>query len=143
MKIFMYDSTLRDGAQGGSVAFSVMDKIKITKALDEFGIDYIEAGNPFSNPKDIEYFEQIKNLKLKNAKIVAFGSTRRRDIKACDDSGVKIMAGVFVKTVAIFGKSWDLHVTEILKTTLEENLNMISDTVSYLTECGKDVFFDA
>lgn len=143
MKIFMYDSTLRDGAQGGSVNFSVMDKLKITKALDDFGIDYIEAGNPFSNPKDIEYFEKAKDLKLNHAKIVAFGSTRRRDIKACDDTGVKIMAGVFAETVAIFGKSWDLHVTEIIKTTLEENLNMISDTVSYLTSCGKEVFFDA
>lgn len=143
MEVFMYDSTLRDGAQGGNIAFSVMDKVKITKALDEFGVDYIEAGNPFSNPKDIEYFEQIKDLKLNHAKIVAFGSTRRRDIKACDDSSVKIMSNVCVKTVAIFGKSWDLHVTEILKTTLEENLNMISDTISYLTECGKDVFFDA
>ena len=139
----MYDSTLRDGAQGGNVNFSVMDKLKITKALDDFGIDYIEAGNPFSNPKDVEFFEKVKDLKLNHAKIVAFGSTRRRDIKACDDSGVKIMAGVCVDTVAIFGKSWDFHVTEILKTTLEENLNMISDTVSYLTSCGKDVFFDA
>ena len=143
MKVFLYDSTLRDGAQGGSVVFSVMDKIKITKALDDFGVDYIEAGNPFSNPKDIEYFEQIEGLELKYAKVVAFGSTRRRDIKACDDKSVNIMANVSVKTVAIFGKSWDLHVTEILKTSLEENLNMISDTVSYLTECGKDVFFDA
>jgi len=143
MKVSIYDSTLRDGAQGGSVNFSVMDKLKITQALDDFGVDYIEAGNPFSNPKDIEFFEKAKDLKLNHAKIVAFGSTRRRDIKACDDTGVKIMAGVFVKTVAIFGKSWDLHVTEIIKTTLDENLNMISDTISYLTSCGKDVFFDA
>lgn len=143
MKVYMYDSTLRDGAQGGNVNFSLMDKINITKALDEYGVDYIEAGNPFSNPKDIEYFQKIDSLKLNHAKIVAFGSTRKKDIKACDDKSVQVMANVSVKTVAIFGKSWDLHVTEILKTTLEENLNMISDTVSYLTECGKDVFFDA
>lgn len=143
MKITIYDSTLRDGAQGGNVAFSVSDKIKIAKALDDFGVDYIEAGNPFSNPKDIEFFEQIKDVEFKNSKIVAFGSTRRRDIKASEDSCVNVMAGVGVKTVAIFGKSWDLHVKEILKTSLEENLNMISDTISYLTECGKDVFFDA
>lgn len=143
MKLYMYDSTLRDGAQGGNVNFSVMDKINITKALDNFGIDYIEAGNPFSNPKDVEFFEKIKDMKFKHAKVIAFGSTRRRDMKACDDSGVKIMAEVCVDTVAIFGKSWDLHVEEILKTTLAENLNMISDTISYLTSCGKDVFFDA
>lgn len=143
MKICIYDSTLRDGAQGENINYSVMDKLNITKALDEFGIDYIEAGNPFSNPKDVEYFEKVKTLNLKHSKIVAFGSTRRRDINACDDSSVKVMAGVSVDTVAIFGKSWDLHVTEILKTTLEENLNMISDTISYLTSCGKNVFFDA
>lgn len=143
MKVDMYDSTLRDGAQGGNVNFSVMDKLNIVKAIDEFGIDYIEAGNPFSNPKDIEFFEKAAELKLTHAKLVAFGSTRRRDIKACDDTSVKIMSGVCVKTVAIFGKSWDLHVTEILRTTLEENLAMIDDTISFLTSCGKDVFFDA
>ncbi len=143
MKVYTYDSTLRDGAQGELVSFSLMDKINITKALDEFGVDYIEAGNPFSNPKDIEYFKEIKNYKFSHSKLVAFGSTRKKGIKACDDSSVKIMAGVCADTVAIFGKSWDLHVREILGTTLEENLDMISDTVSYLTECGKDVFFDA
>ncbi len=142
-KIYMYDSTLRDGAQGGNVNFSVMDKLNITKALDEFGIDFIEAGNPFSNPKDIEFFEKIETLELKHSKVVAFGATRRRGCKACEDASVNVMANVKVKTVAIFGKSWDLHVTEIINTTLEENLEMISDTISYLTSCGKDVFYDA
>ena len=123
--------------------YAIRSYYEIAKALDDFGIDYIEAGNPFSNPKDVEFFEKVKELKLNHSKLVAFGSTRRRDIKASEDTGVKIMANVDVDTVAIFGKSWDLHVTEIIKTTLEENLNMISDTISYLTSCGKDVFFDA
>ncbi len=143
MKISVYDSTLRDGSQGGNVDFSLMDKINITKILDNFGVDYIEAGNPFSSPKDFEYFEKVKTINLNHSKVVAFGSTRKKDTAVDEDCSVKIMANVSVKTVAIFGKSWDLHVREILNTTLEENLKMISDTISYLTECGKDVFFDA
>lgn len=143
MKISVYDSTLRDGAQGRNVDFSLMDKINITKVLDDFGVDYIEAGNPFSSPKDFEYFEKVKTINLNHSKVVAFGSTRKKDTAIDEDCSVRVMANVSVKTVAIFGKSWDLHVKEILNTTLEENLKMISDTVLYLTECGKDVFFDA
>lgn len=141
-RIIFYDSTLRDGAQAEGISFSVRDKINIVKTLDELGIDYIEAGNPFSNPKDIEFFNEIQNLKL-NSKIVAFGSTRRKDIRAEEDKNLMSLLSANVSTVAIFGKSWDLHVTEILKTTLDENLNMIFDTVRFLKDKGKEVVFDA
>lgn len=142
-KLYLFDSTLRDGAQGENVNFSVMDKVNIVRALDELGVSYIEAGNPFSNPKDAEFFEKAKELELTNAQLVAFGSTRRAGTRACEDKSVRVLAETGVKTAAIFGKSWDLHVTEILRTTLEENKAMISDTISYLKSCGKDVFFYA
>lgn len=142
-KVDIYDSTLRDGAQGENVNFSVMDKINIVKALDALGVDYIEAGNPFSNPKDVEFFEKSRSLTLKNSSLVAFGSTRRVGADVTTDKSVLSMANCPASFVAIFGKSWDLHVTEVLKTTLEENLAMISDTISYLKRCGKEVFFDA
>lgn len=143
MKVSIYDSTLRDGAQGENISFSLTDKINITKALDKFGIDYIEAGNPFSNPKDVEYFNKLSQIKLTHAKIVAFGSTRRKNTDAHNDGNLIALKETPVKTVAIFGKSWGYHVTDILNTTLKENLNMISDSVSYLSESGKDVFYDA
>lgn len=142
-KLCVFDSTLRDGAQGENVNFSVIDKINIVKALDEFGVQYIEAGNPFSNPKDVEFFEKAGELELKNAQIVAFGSTRRVGAKVEEDKSVKAVAQVGVEVVAIFGKSWDLHVEEILHTTLEENIAMICDTIEYLKSCGKRVFFYA
>lgn len=142
-KLYVFDSTLRDGAQGGNVNFSVIDKINIVKALDDFGVSYIEAGNPFSNPKDVEFFKKVKDIELKNSKLVAFGSTRRVGVDVREDKSVNMMAEVGVDTVAIFGKSWDLHVTEILRTTLEENISMITDTVSFLKQNGKEVFFYA
>ena len=135
-KLFVFDSTLRDGAQGESVNFSVIDKINIVKALDDFGVHYIEAGNPFSNPKDVEFFEKMKEVTLKNSKIVAFGSTRRAGVDVADDKSVQMMANVSVDTVAIFGKSWDLHVDEILRTSREENIAMITDTIKYLKDSG-------
>lgn len=142
-KISIYDTTLRDGAQGEGISFTVEDKLKITKKLDEFGVEYIEAGNPGSNPKDLEFFERLKKLKLKNAKIVAFGSTRRANVLVLEDANVISMMNANTKAVAIFGKSWDFHVTDIIRTTLEENLKMIKDTISYFKENGKEVIFDA
>lgn len=139
----IYDSTLRDGAQSEGISFSVIDKLKIVRALDDMGIPFIEAGNPGSNPKDLEFFEEIKNLELKNAQIVAFGSTRRRNIKAEDDANVQSMLKADTKHVAIFGKSWDFHVTDIINTTLDENLNMIEDTIRFMIEQGKEVTYDA
>ena len=142
-KVTIFDSTLRDGAQAEGVSFSVEDKIKIVKALDELGVGYVEAGNPGSNPKDLEFFERIQQEKLINTKVAAFGSTRRRGISPSDDGNVQALLGAGVDTVAIFGKSWDFHVTDIINATLQENIEMIYDTILYLKEQGKEVVFDA
>ncbi|AEV70571.1 citramalate synthase [Acetivibrio clariflavus] len=142
-KVIIYDSTLRDGAQAQGISFSVEDKIRLVKKLDKLGVDYIEAGNPGSNPKDLEFFERIKNTSLKNAKVIAFGSTRRVNISVEEDANVKSLLKADTPAVAIFGKSWDFHVTEILKTTLDENLKMIYDTVSFFKSRNKEVVFDA
>ncbi|MFZ5969596.1 MAG: citramalate synthase [Bacillota bacterium] len=142
-KVFVYDSTLRDGAQAEGISFTVLDKLKITKRLDSFGVDYIEAGNPGSNPKDLEYFRKVKGLKLKHAKLAAFGSTRRAGIRVQEDANVLALLSADTPVVAIFGKTWDFHVTDIIGTTLEENLNMIRDTIMYMKSKGKEVVFDA
>lgn len=142
-KIDIFDSTLRDGAQAEGISFTVKDKIKITKALDDLGISYIEAGNPSSNPKDLEFFTRIKDVELKHAKLTAFGSTRRANITAEEDSNIQSLLEAATPTVAIFGKAWDFHVTDIIKTTLEENLAMIKDTIAFLKSKGKEVIFDA
>lgn len=134
---------MRDGAQGEGICFSVQDKINIVKALDKIGVKYIEAGNPFSNPKDIEFFEKASKLNLKNAKLCAFGSTRRKNMKVSEDENVVSLLKANTDVVAIFGKSWDLHVTEILNISLEENLLLVKETISYLKEHGKEVIFDA
>jgi 2-isopropylmalate synthase len=142
-KIIMYDSTLRDGAQSEGISFSVLDKLNIVKVLDDMGIPFIEAGNPGSNPKDLEFFEEVKKIQLKQAKLVAFGSTRRKDILAKDDQNVQSILKADTEYVAIFGKSWDFHVTDIINTTLEENIEMIEDTILYMNEQGKKVVYDA
>ncbi|MCX7843442.1 MAG: citramalate synthase [Clostridia bacterium] len=142
-KIFIYDSTLRDGAQAQGISFSVEDKLKIVEALDKIGIDYIEAGNPGSNPKDLEFFERVKKLQIKNSKLVSFGSTRRVGVAVEEDANVKSLLKADTSAVAIFGKSWDFQVIEILKTTLDENLNMIYDTIAYFKKLGKEVIYDA
>ncbi len=142
-KIDIFDSTLRDGAQGEGISFSVEDKLSIVKSLDKLGIDYIEAGNPGSNPKDLEFFEKASNLNLTTSKLVAFGSTRRKNIKVEEDSNVNALLTANTQAVAIFGKCWKVHVTKIINTTVEENFSMIKDTCKYLTEKGKTVFFDA
>ncbi len=141
--VVAYDSTLRDGAQAQGVSFTVEDKLKIVQRLDELGIGYIEAGNPGSNPKDLEFFERVSALKLKHAKIIAFGSTRKVGISAAVDRNLQSLLNAKTAAVAIFGKSWDYQVTDILRTTLEENLSMIADTVAYLKAQGKEVVFDA
>ncbi len=141
--IELYDTTLRDGAQGEGIAFSVKDKIYIAKALDRLGFSYIEAGNPGSNPKDMEFFKSIGGLKLQNAKICAFGSTRRCGMSVADDENVKSLLRANTPVVTIFGKAWDLHVTKVLKTTLHENLAMIRDTVAFFKTAGREVVFDA
>lgn len=143
MNITMYDATLREGAQGVGASFSVKDKIKITLMLDKLGIPFVEAGNPSSNPKDKEYFDKIKEYSLSTSKLVAFGATARRGIDPKDDEGIKALLSADTEYVAVFGKSWDFHVTDILHATLEENLKIIENTISYLVTQGRKVFFDA
>lgn len=149
-KIEIYDTTLRDGGQAEGIAFSVNDKLKIIHLLDELGVDYIEAGWPGANPKDIEVFEQAKMLRLKNAKIAAFGCTRKANGKAETDPILNQLIDSGTEIITIFGKTWDFHVEHALCTTLEENLNMIYDSVAYLRQherngqlLTKRVFFDA
>ncbi|MEA4913314.1 MAG: citramalate synthase [Christensenella sp.] len=142
-KVFLLDSTLRDGAQSVGISFSVQDKIKIARILDELQVDYIEAGNPGSNPKDMEFFELLSQNPLKHAKVTAFGATRKKNIAVEDDANIKSLLSANTACVTIFGKSWDIHVTDILRAELSENLNMIRDTVRYLKEQGKEVVYDA
>ncbi|NLO99949.1 MAG: citramalate synthase [Clostridiaceae bacterium] len=141
--IDIFDSTLRDGAQAEGISFSVEDKLKIVRTLDDLGVSYIEAGNPGSNPKDIEFFEKVRTISLKSAKLTAFGSTRRRDISVEEDKNVQSLIDAHTPVVAIFGKAWDFHVTKIIKTTLEENEKMVFETLSYFKKKGKEVIFDA
>ncbi len=141
--IAIYDTTLRDGAQAEGVSFSAVAKVQIAKRLDEFGVAMIEGGFAASNPKDMEFFRLIKEVPLKNSKIAAFGSTRRANIAPEEDKGLAALLEADTPVCTIFGKSWLLHVTEVLQTTAEENLAMIADSVRYLKENGKEVIFDA
>jgi 2-isopropylmalate synthase len=134
---------LRDGAQSEGISFSVVDKLHIAKKLDELGIHYIEGGWPGSNPKDAEFYQKVKKLSLKNAGIVGFGSTRRRDSKAEEDNNLIMLVKAGVKIATLVAKSSDLQVIRVLRTTLEENLNMIADSIRYLKSKGISVFFDA
>jgi 2-isopropylmalate synthase len=139
----IYDTTLRDGAQTEGISFSVSDKLRIAEKLDELGVHYIEGGWPGANPKDIEVFKKLKRKPPKDSKVVAFGSTRRPKVRARDDQVLKALIKAETKVVTIFGKSWDLHVKDVLNTTPDENLNMIRDSVNFLKSKGKEVFFDA
>ena len=142
-QVVIYDSTLRDGAQAQGISYTVEDKLKIVDRLDRLGVSYIEAGNPGSNPKDLEFFERAKKIDYKNAKLIAFGSTRKVNIKVQDDANVCSLLAAGTAAVAIFGKSWDFQVTDILRTTLDENLNMIFDTVKFFKDKGIEVVYDA
>ncbi len=141
--ISILDSTLRDGAQGEDISFSVSDKLHIVEQLDAFGLDFIEAGNPGSNPKDLEFFEKVGGRSLAQAQLCAFGATRRCNKAVEDDVQVQHLLSAHTPVVVIFGKSSSLHVTEILRTTHEENLRMIEDTVAYFKSLGKTVIYDA
>ncbi|MFN3967162.1 MAG: citramalate synthase, partial [Endomicrobiia bacterium] len=143
-KIDIFDTTLRDGFQASGISFSVEDKIKIAKALDAFGIKYIEAGWPGSNPKDELFFKMAKSsLKLKNAKLVAFGSTRHKKNKPENDPNLKALVKAGTEYVCIFGKTWDLHVIHALRVSLQENLKMIEDSIKFLRQKGLKVIYDA
>ncbi len=142
-KIWLYDTTLRDGAQREGISLSLTDKLNIIRKLDEMGIPFIEGGWPGANPKDVQFFWKLKEEPLKQAQVVAFCSTRRPHQSAKDDRMLKAILAANTHWVTIFGKSWDLHVTEGLKTSLEENLAMIEDTIQYLRSQGRRVIYDA
>ena len=142
-RIEIYDSTLRDGTQAHGVSLSVRDKLQITELLDEIGVDYIEGGYPLSNPKDAEFFTKVWNLNLKHATIAAFGMTRRKNIHAADDTCMQALLASEAPVVTIVGKSWDLHVREVLGVTTEENLAMIADSIALMVKSGRETIFDA
>jgi 2-isopropylmalate synthase len=142
-RVRIYDTTLRDGSQTEHISFSVEDKLRIARRLDELGIHYIEGGWPGSNPKDIEFFERVKGLRFKNARMVAFGSTRHARKTASKDPNIKALLRAGTPVVCVFGKSWDLHVRDALKVPLEDNLKMIRTSISYLKKKGKEVIYDA
>lgn len=142
-KIYVFDTTLRDGSQGEGISFSVEDKLKIAARLDLFGIDYIEGGWPGANPKDMEFFERAKGLTWHHAKLTAFGRTRKPGGLVEEDENLLAILRSGVKVATIFGKTWDLHVTQALGTTLAENLAMIRETVSFLVSKGLEVVYDA
>jgi len=143
MKISTFDTTLRDGTQGEAVSFSVDDKLVIAQKLDELGIDYIEGGWPGSNPKDKEFFSRAHELELKHAKLTAFGATRFAKNPVEEDRNVQALVEAGTPVVSIFGKTWDLHVKRALGISLEENLKLISETVKYLKDHGREVVYDA
>lgn len=141
--IQIYDTTLRDGAQGEGVNFSLQDKVLIARRLDEFGFDFVEGGYPLSNPKDAEFFQRIAAEPLKHSRVCAFGMTRRKGVKPADDPGMKALLESQAPVITIVGKTHDFHVTEVLRVSLDENLAMIRETIAYLRKMGRDVIYDA
>ncbi|MEM9915647.1 MAG: citramalate synthase [Planctomycetota bacterium] len=144
-RIEIYDTTLRDGTQGVGVSLTLTDKLAITQLLDELGVDFVEGGYPLSNPKDVAYFEEVQKLDLKHTRVCAFGMTRLRRNTAEEDAGMKALVGSGAKVITIVGKTWDLHVTEVLSASLEDNLAMIRDSVAFClaAEGVEEVFYDA
>jgi 2-isopropylmalate synthase len=142
-RIYLYDTTLRDGTQAEDIAFQVEDKIRIAKRLDDLGIDYIEGGWPGSNPKDIEFFHAIQHVKLKHSKIAAFGSTRRAKVTPEQDNNIQMLIEAEPDVVTIFGKTWDFHVREALRISLDQNLELINDSLAYLKGRVGEVIYDA
>ncbi|MEX2089651.1 MAG: citramalate synthase, partial [Bacteroidota bacterium] len=141
--IELYDTTLRDGTQGEDVSFSVEDKLRIARKLDEFGIHYIEGGWPGSNPRDLEFFRRVKEERFHHAKIAAFGSTRRAKNRVEDDPNIVALLEAETPVVTIFGKSWILHVKSALQISEAENLEIIEESVSYLRSQGRKLIYDA
>ena len=138
MEVALYDTTLRDGAQQEGISFSVEDKFKIARHLDRLGIAYVEGGWPGSNPKDMAFFRRLPELRLEQATVTAFGSTRRAGVAAEDDANLRALLAAGTRAVTIFGKSWDLHVREVLHTSLDENLRMIAGSVRLMRAAGAD-----
>jgi 2-isopropylmalate synthase len=142
-EVELYDTTLRDGSQGQGINFSVMDKLRIAEKLDAFGMHYIEGGWPGSNPKDIEFFAEAKRRKFRTARLAAFGSTRRKGVAVESDDQVRLLVKAETPVVTIYGKTWLLHVKEVLRATPDENIAMIADTVRFLKDNGRFVIYDA
>jgi len=143
VQLKLYDTTLRDGAQQEGISLSITDKLKITRKLDELGIHFIEGGWPGANPKDTEFFIKAQNLELKHSVLVAFGSTMHPNSRVSKDAGLQALLEAKTKVVTIVGKSWDLHVTQVLETNLENNLRIVAESVDFLKSKGLTVFFDA
>ena len=141
--VTIFDSTLRDGAQGTGIAFSLEDKLQAVRLLDQIGIQYVEAGNPGSNPKDAEFFHRAETLSLKNAKLVSFGSTRRKGIRVEEDSNLAAVLAAGTPCCSLFGKCWKFHVDKVLETSYEENFRMIEESCRFLKSHGREVVFDA
>jgi len=141
--IQIYDTTLRDGTQGEGVSLSLHDKLQITRRLDELGVDFIEGGYPLSNEKDVEYFQRVRQLGLERARICAFGMTRHRGLSAAQDPGMQALLASQAPVCTIVGKTWDFHAMSVLRVSLEENLAMIGDTIRFLVQAGREVFYDA
>ena len=142
-QIYLYDTTLRDGTQREGISLSVMDKIKIAVRLDEFGFHYIEGGWPGSNPKDAAFFEMVRTMHFKHAKIAALGSTLKKGARPENDPNIQALLAASTPVITLVGKSWDLHVTEVLEATLAENLAMIEDSVAFLKEHLDELIYDA
>jgi 2-isopropylmalate synthase len=143
MHIEIYDTTLRDGSQGEGVNFSLQDKLLIAQRLDEMGFDFIEGGYPLSNEKDAQFFQRVQGLKLRHARVCAFGMTRRKGIQAADDPGMKALLDSGAAVITLVGKTSAFHATEVLRVSLEENLAMIADSIRLLREAGREVIYDA
>ena len=142
-QIFLYDTTLRDGTQGEQVTLSAEDKVRIAQKLDDFGMHYVEGGWPGSNPKDARFFEMARKISFKKTRLTAFGSTRRPQIRPEDDQNIQALLRTELDTITVFGKSWDLHASEIMGVSLEENLAMIEETLQHLKQRDRRVIYDA
>jgi len=141
--VFVYDTTLRDGTQRENISLSLFDKLNIAQRLDRFGLPYIEGGWPGSNPKDAEFFDRVRDLDLEQAKICAFGSTRYKETSCDEDANIQALVAAKTPVVTLVGKSWDLHVTDVIDTSFQENKAMIEDSVAYLKALGKEIVYDA
>ena len=141
--VILYDTTLRDGTQGENIVLSLADKLRVARMLDEYGMPFIEGGWPGSNPKDIEFFRAARTITWERAKLAAFGSTRHRSNRPADDPNLQALVEAATPVVTIFGKSWLLHVTEVLGATPAEGLAMVGDSVAFLREAGREVVYDA
>ena len=142
-KVKLYDTTLRDGMQGPGMSLSASEKVRVVHALDRLGVDFIEAGFPASNPKEVELFDLLAEERLEHARIAAFGMTRRKDVDAADDEALRLLAECFAPVITLVGKTWSLHLEKVTKVDRGENLAMIGDSISFLVEVGKEVIYDA